>query len=294
MMNEGHNKEALALDALGALDEAEQRAFEAHLAACLECRRERDELLDAAASLAHTVAPVAPPEPLRASLLEQVRELKTTGVPARTAPDSGHKTTESAGGRVITPPAERFTRKPERRSAWLTYGALAAAVTLTLMSAALFMLWRENRELRGEMARLSESVNAAQDELAREREEAARQREIAELLAAPQSRMMTLTGTKDAPGATARLAYDSASGRAMLFASGLPPAPAGKAYQMWYIAGGKPLPGRVFHTDPSGRGTLRDEMPAEGRDAKTFAVTLEPEQGVSAPTSAPYLVGTVS
>jgi anti-sigma-K factor RskA len=108
--------------------------------------------------------------------------------------------------------------------------------------------------------------------------------------------MASLAGTPEAPGALARLAYDRATGRAILFASGLPAAPEGKAYQVWYIAAGRPpMPGRVFKTDARGRGSLRDQMPEEGRAAaNTFAVTLEPEGGVSAPTGKMYLLSAAS
>ena len=67
-------------------------------------------------------------------------------------------------------------------------------------------------------------------------------------------------------------------------------APAGKAYQLWFIKDGKKMPGNVFKTDPSGSGTLKDQMPAEALSAVVFAITLEPENGVPAPTGAIYLV----
>lgn len=280
MANGGHNKEALALDALGALDESELSALSAHLEACPECRSEREEMLAAAASLAHTVPPVAPPEELRARILAGARALKLSD-------KNGYA---AEGARVITPPPERFARPARRRNAWVVYGAIAAGVILALLSFDIFKMWRENGEMREEMARLAQSVEAAREELAREREEAARQREVADLLSEPRARMLTLSASKDAPPeASARLAYDDSTGRAMLFASGLPPAPAGKAYQIWYIAGGRPVPGSVFKTDSRGRGMLRDEIPAAGREAKVFAVTLEPEAGVPAPTGSVLL-----
>ncbi len=100
--------------------------------------------------------------------------------------------------------------------------------------------------------------------------------------------MSKLAGTKMMPDAHAMLAYDK-NGRAVLMAKGLPPAPKGKAYQLWFIAGGKPMPGKVFRTDASGEGTLSDQIPTEALNAAVFAVTMEPESGVPAPTGAIYL-----
>ncbi|MDQ3804367.1 MAG: anti-sigma factor, partial [Acidobacteriota bacterium] len=97
----------------------------------------------------------------------------------------------------------------------------------------------------------------------------------------------SLAGTKTAPQASARVAYDRASGRALLLAYGLPPAPAGKAYQLWFIADGKPLPGGVFKTDDRGHARLSDRLPAATPAA--FAVTLEEERGEQTPKGDMYL-----
>ena len=72
-------------------------------------------------------------------------------------------------------------------------------------------------------------------------------------------------------------------------AKGLPLAPAGKAYQLWFIAGGRPIPGKVFSAAPSGDGALNDQIPPVALNNAVFAITLEPEGGVQAPTGAIYL-----
>ena len=116
----------------------------------------------------------------------------------------------------------------------------------------------------------------------------AQQREAIEIVNAPGARMSELAGTKEMPGAHGMVAYDK-NGRAILMAKGLPPPPAGKAYQLWFIAGGKPMPGKVFMTDASGTGTLTDNMPSAAMNAPIFAITLEPMGGVQTPTGAIYL-----
>lgn len=328
MGHEQHDREALALDALGALDASERQSLDAQLSTCPDCRREHDELRRTAALLAYDAAPVAPPRHLRSRLLEriseegtgarltetasevqttraQVSEVQTTGaqtsevqatraqadIDARATSEVQTTRAESEGetGRVLRPSPERFTRG--KSSAWaraLAYGALAASVVLAV---SLFLVLREARATRAASERLAaqlkderEELTRAREELARRREELAREREMAELLTAPGVRMTSLAGTPDMPGARASLAYDRASGRAVIFASGLPAPPAGKAYQMWYIAGGKVLPGGVFKSDTSGRAYMTDQAPPEGRDAAGFAVTLEPETGVPVAT----------
>jgi anti-sigma-K factor RskA len=123
--------------------------------------------------------------------------------------------------------------------------------------------------------------------LAREREEKA-------MLASPQALSMMLAGTNMAPQARAKLTFDRGTGRAMLFADGLPPAPAGKAYQLWFIAGTHVMPGGVFKPDAQGRAVAHDQVPAEARGSAVFAVTLEPQGGVPAPTGEKYLLSAAS
>jgi hypothetical protein len=116
-----------------------------------------------------------------------------------------------------------------------------------------------------------------------------REGEIVAMLTAPGSRISELAGTKAAPTAHARLAFDKA-GHAVLLTSGLPAAPAGKGYQLWFIVGTQPLPGRVFNTDDVGNGTLRDQLPTNAIDKAVFAVTMESSEGAQAPTSAILLM----
>jgi anti-sigma factor RsiW len=59
---------------LGALEPAEQAAFEQHLAGCPECRDEVEQLRMAVDALPRSVEPFAAPPSLKRSLMEAVRE----------------------------------------------------------------------------------------------------------------------------------------------------------------------------------------------------------------------------
>jgi anti-sigma factor RsiW len=59
---------------LGALEPAEQAAFEQHLAGCPECRDEVEQLRLAVDALPRSVEPFAAPRSLKKSLMEAVRE----------------------------------------------------------------------------------------------------------------------------------------------------------------------------------------------------------------------------
>jgi anti-sigma-K factor RskA len=75
----------------------------------------------------------------------------------------------------------------------------------------------------------------------------------------------------------------------LLMATNLPPAPAGKAYEMWVIPkGGKPVPAGLFQSQADGTAMHTQTGPLD-INGVTIAVTLEDQAGVPAPTS-PILI----
>jgi anti-sigma-K factor RskA len=308
-------RELLALEALGALDAEQLRSLAAHVERCAECRRDGAQMRDAAASLAYTIAPVAPPASLRARVLESVKASKSVaetvvGVEEGKAKPTKPTKPAKPANDPRTPRAVVPRAAPPEYGTWqllasrppLMYGAMAAALLVAALAVASALLWNRTNEYRAELIRLSENANRSRAEASRQTEAAAerarveadRAREVREMLAAPGARLIRLAGTESAPRARASVVYDSASGRALLLASELPPPPAGKAYQLWYIAGGPPQPGGTFTPDGQGGSVMRDQAPPEGRNASLFVVTLEPAGGVQAPTGDKYLLGSAS
>ena len=332
MTHEEH-KETVALAALGEDVGAEQRgALEVHLAACGECRAELRELSDAAAALALASAPVIPSPELRSRILTEIKKTPQgrdaseassptrdarAAAPTLLARDGGEPTSATGGAAAsaeaatagkATPAAgttgtnvipfdsarrdERGARRGRRPA--LLFGYLAASLAIAALSVGLVTLWQRNEQLKADLARLSAQLEETRSQLGQTRTELASARGEATRLSAPDSRVTVLTGTEVAADARARLVFNETTGEAVLVAAKLPPPPAGKAYQLWYIAGGRPLPGSVFTTDAAGRGQLRGTIPPEGRRAALFAVTLEPAGGVPAPTGDMYLKGPAS
>lgn len=265
----------LAANALTALDAEEARALATHLESCADCRSETSKWGDTAAFLALDGKPLEPSAQLRERILASVREESRTGTLANEAGDS---ITTSEGSKVLA-----FERPV--KSVWASFGsfgAIAATVILAALIISLLVLWQENRNTQQELARLSAEMQQAKAQLDHERA-------VVELLTSPDAHMAKLAGTNVAPGAHAMLAYDK-NGHAMLMARGLPAAPKGMAYQLWYIKDNKKMPGKVFATDAAGNGTLEDQMPAVALGNAIFAITLEPETGMQSPTGAIYLI----
>ena len=80
----------------------------------------------------------------------------------------------------------------------------------------------------------------------------------------------------------------------LLLAANLPPAPAGKIYEMWVIpAGGKPVPAGLFQTESNGSGVHLFRGPVDVASTGAVAVTLEAAEGAPQPTSTPIIVAPV-
>lgn len=271
-------RELLAANALTALDAEDVRALDTHLRGCADCRSEMGEWEHTVAFLALDASPLEPSPQLRerilASVRAETRKVKLTNdraeVPA--APRVG------AGDTKVL----AFERPP--RNLWSSlgsFGAIAATFLLAALIISLVILWQQNRATKKELARLATEMQQATAQLDHERA-------VVQLLTSPDAHMARLTGTDVAPNAHAMLAYDK-NGHAMLMAKGLPAAPVGKAYQLWYIMGGKPMPGKMLRTDTAGNAMLEDQIPAAALGGAVFAVTLEPEGGMPSPTGAIYL-----
>lgn len=270
-------QELLAAKALSALDAADARALNAHLESCAACRSEMSAWEDAVALVALNANSLEPSPKVRERVLASVRAENRTNSNSVTA-----RTEDPHDASQREPNVLAFETR--RRNFWQSlgsFGAVAAVVLFAALIMAIVVLWQQNQTTRKELAQRSAELKQARDQLDH-------QREMAALLNAPDARMAKLTGTSMAPDAHAMLAYDK-TGHAMLMAAGLPAAPRGMAYQLWFIVGNKPMPGKVFKTESSGDGTLQDKIPTEAMNAAVFAITLEPENGVVAPTGAIYL-----
>lgn len=74
-------------------------------------------------------------------------------------------------------------------------------------------------------------------------------------------------------------------------AEGLPDVPAGRTYQLWVISRGTPISAGVFSTD-GGHARIVMPTPETLTQVDAVAISVEPDGGSDAPSSAPILVGT--
>jgi anti-sigma-K factor RskA len=157
-----------------------------------------------------------------------------------------------------------------RSSAALVWLPLAAAIVIAI-GAGVYAL-----RLQRQMGELQARFDQAQATTA--------------VLAAPDLARIDLQGQPAAPDARARALWSRSRGL-VFTAANLPPAPEGKAYQVWVVTAQAPISAGLLTQDASGVGTQYYMTPPDIAPPVAVAVTLEPAGGVPAPTGERYLVG---
>jgi anti-sigma-K factor RskA len=251
-------QELAAAYALGALDPAEARAFEALLATSPEAQREVAEYREVGALLALNAGGAAPAPDLKDRVIARATSQKVVRVtPGRAAPG------------------------------WLPWLALAASLV------AVAGLAITGSGLKRELAEQRAAVEALQDSLrGRNAQLAARERELNTILDPDVSLVrMGETGT---PKPVVQMFWNHRSRTMMIHAYQLTPAASKRAYQLWFIPkNGKPIPSVTFNSEQSGHALVEAIPVPAGIELAAAALTEEPEGGSPQPTTTPFLVGTL-
>ena len=164
-----------------------------------------------------------------------------------------------------------------RRGRSLPWLAAAAAVVLAIAAGVAYLRERGNRRA------LEQAVAVARDSLAT-------QQQLVATLLAPDVNTAVLASKGRPP--SARVFWNPSRHRVVMAVFDLPPAPAGRTYQLWAIQTGKaPVSLGIFNTAPDGRLTATLEAPPAVVAFDVTAVTEEPAGGSPQPTQQPFLVG---
>ncbi len=224
-------------------------------------------------ALALTTAPVAPSEIVRARLLQRIAQESPRAAAAPTA----------------APPV---AGSAPARAPWMLRAV--AAVLLVVAGWGAFdraALRRELQRLRGNDQQLAAQLAAMHQQLVSANGEIVRLSIESRIVSAPDMHPVVLAGLATAPTSTARTFVSPRDGKALFYAYGLPAPPAGKQYQLWFIAGGRPVSGGVFDVDAAGNGALLVDHVSPVESIQAWAVTLEPTGGLPAPSGAMVLKG---
>jgi anti-sigma-K factor RskA len=242
----------LSLHALGMLQAEERAALEQHLHECAACQRELQQLRGDMAYLALSASGPKPPQRSRQRLMAAIAQ-------------------EPRGVAV-----------PKRRGAWwpvLEWVAAAAAVAIVAL------LLKQNSDLKQHMT-------AMKSEFVQQQQQLEQTNRVVATFTAPESQQVTLVAAKAPPQPQGKAFYLRNRGGLVFLATNMPAPPAQKAYELWIIpTSGAPIRAGVFKPNAHGSAAVVNPPIPTGVEAKAFAITVEPEAGVDAPTTKPIMVG---
>jgi len=279
-------REDLPLYALGTLDAEERAAVDAALAGDAGLAAELREWGELVGLLALEAPDAAPPD-LRAKLLARVER------------DAAVVPPTSAG-------AARSTVARRRLGGWtLPFGAAAAALLAIAgyreigfraervrIAETIVGLQRGLAAAQGDVAKLSVSLAQSQRDSESLRVALARAEEALSVVQQPDLQMIALKETKDSPPAAGHVLLSPPAGKAVFFAFDLPPAPADKVYELWWITEKNgPVRAAIFQSDAAGIGRVEATMPSDAGALQAAAVTVETAGGVAKPQGPMVLLG---
>ena len=261
-------------------------------------KRSSTAVAPAVETTASVVEPVATPvvaamEIPRESIPDNVRELAMARraeaaavIPKRA--ETVRQTPASRATRVAAPPTaitELSTRRTAR-AAWWTAGVLATALAASLVVAV---------DFRNQAKALED--RATQDDMRIARTEAKlaeRETTLQTLLEGRGNVVLVNLNPAQPAGPGMQVFWNVREGKAVVNAYGLAPVASNRAYMLWMIRDGKPVPLKLFTPGDDGRAIVASvELPTTTSGITLLAVTEESSAGAVAPTMTPFLVGAV-
>ncbi|MGH8003961.1 MAG: anti-sigma factor domain-containing protein, partial [Limisphaerales bacterium] len=220
-------------------------------------------------------APAEALETLKSKLMATIEPAGSgvTGPSRHTSPDGRRDAVYSGVSQDQLKEESRGSKGGRGRSLWpiLAFGfGIAASILAVYSSYNTRKLFHQLRELAVASIAQQQELKIAQTKLG--------------FVLSPQTEVLVLTGQPAAPQARAKLVWDPAEGQGFFTVTGLAPLPPEKSYQLWVIAGGKPVSIKTFEVDSAGAAEIRFAHLPPSEYVFAFSVTVEPAGGVAEPT----------
>lgn len=280
---------------LGSLNTDEHAAFERSLATSAGLAQEVLAYRNVVTRIGG-VGEVVPPPSIRARFLERIAAQKATPAGPSGSPASPSVSTPAAEPRPFTvsdgnTSLSRAPNEQQPRNRWWLTSIMAVGLAASL----LFAIQRNSQvtTLTASLAQ-RDSTLAQRDSLLGVRNLKLAQRDSAlnTVLEAEKSLVLVNLVSTPTDGPGLQFFWDVKKGTAMIHAFRLKPAAAGRAYQLWFIKDGKPVPSRVFNADADEHGLVWGiAMPSDTKGVTAVAITDEPAGGSPQPTTTPFMVG---
>ncbi len=282
-------RDLLPLAALDRLEPDEAGALEEHLReGCVDCQADLRAYREAVAALATTVEGTGSEHRIWENLEARLHH---------------NAAASHALAHSVSRPAH--TDQAERRSGagwWRGVAAVAAAAAIVLVfynRSIVSTARRAEVQQLGQLEKLNWELRNMHSDLDNARMEAGVLRNVLvdrarlqRILLAPDLQLTRLAPLAPARGANGLLAVSNASRKAVFQAFGLPEAPPGKTYELWWITKESgPVRAGIFDAQKGRSVVVPASLPPVGQRVMLAAVTLEPSGGMDKPTGAMYLKG---
>jgi anti-sigma-K factor RskA len=256
------HEEDLELLALGLLGGEECQNIRAHVSSCEECARKLAEARGRVALFSLAAPAQNPPPVVREGLLDKIRSAE---IPAEKP-----ALADSARSRPLH----------VRAGWWNTIWVPATAV----LAIATVLLWITDRRIDDQLRQLQQQTQTYEAQ-------ARHAQALVSILAAQDTKTVSLSPTPRVSTAWASVKYNSRMGM-ICYTGDLPAPPPHKEYQMWIVPmSGSPVSAGAFMPASFNQGRICMAKMPEGITCKSFAVTVEPMGGMPHPTGPMVLTG---
>lgn len=243
--------------AVDALSDEERRGFEEHLEACPSCREEVDSLREAAALLPATTE-TAPSPAIRAAVLASIAQVRPLPPLVAHGPENGTDEPHATG-----------TVVPLRRRRFRTALVAAAAAVIVAGGAGIGI---------GQLGDDGDGDNGTSQEAEPEQDE------VQQVLTASDVKIVDASTTLP-EGTEASVHWSPSLGKAVIVTDGMPAAPDGHLYELWYQNGEGSMVRAGLMPEGEDNTVL---LEGDGSDAKAVGITVEPApHGSEEPTMPP-------
>jgi anti-sigma-K factor RskA len=279
----------LPLAALDRLEPDEARALEEHLReGCAECEAELRAWRETTAALVMAQEPAGSEHRVWQRLEARL--------------EAGATAARALEREVSRPRPVAIEPRRAHAGLWRGIAALAASAAFLLFidnrlisdraAHIQMMQLAEVHSLNSRVRNLRSSLTTAQTETEALRGLLDERVRLDHILMSPDLQLTRLAPVGPARQAGGVVAVSSASRTAVVQAFGLPPTPANKTYELWWITKeGGPIKAGLFMAREGHATVAPASMPPEGQRLMLAAVTLEPAGGVDKPTGEMYLKG---
>jgi hypothetical protein len=226
--------------------------------------------------------------------LDLIRARINREAPPLTLDSKVRRATPNSRAVRVTPPTvpavealdRRRAGKPSGRTGWYAAAVMATGLAATLVVAL---------DLRSRVATLEGQDRDKASLLARvEAKLGDKEKTLATLLAGRGNVVLVNLAATAPTGPGMQLFWNVREGKAVVNAYGLAQVASNRAYMLWMIRDGTPVPLKLFTPDESGRAMVADiEAPTSMTGITLFTVTEESSAGAEAPTMTPFIAGTV-